>query len=98
MNTKVLDMSRKKIAVVGGGQIGGILALQAAERELGDIVLVDIPEKENFIKGKALDIMQLRPHTGLDVDLSGSGDFSAIAGADVIDLIPYARLEEEGVA
>ena len=77
-------MARNKIALIGGGQIGGILALQAAERELGDVLLVDIPQKEGFIKGKALDIMQLRPHAGLDVDLTGSGDFSAIAGADIV--------------
>jgi malate dehydrogenase len=77
-------MAKKKIAVVGGGQIGGIVALIAAQKELGDVVLVDIPQKENFIKGKALDIMQLRPNDGVDVDLSGSGDFSAIEGADIV--------------
>lgn len=77
-------MSRKKIAVVGGGQIGGILALLAARKELGDVVLVDIPEKESFIQGKALDIMQMRPNDGIDVDLTGKGDFSAIEGADVV--------------
>ncbi len=77
-------MSRKRIAIVGGGQIGGILALLAAQKELGDVVLVDIPDKESFIQGKALDIMEMRPNDGLDVNLTGKGDFSAIEGADVV--------------
>lgn len=77
-------MAKKKIAVVGGGQIGGIVALIAAQKELGDVVLVDIPQQENFIKGKALDIMALRPNDGVDVELSGSGHFAAIEGADVV--------------
>ena len=49
-------MSRKKIALIGGGQIGGILALIATQKELGDVVIVDIPEVEGMVKGKALDI------------------------------------------
>lgn len=77
-------MSRKRIAIVGGGQIGGILALLAAQKELGDVVLVDIPDMESFIQGKALDIMELRPNECIDVDLTGTGDFSGIAGADVV--------------
>ena len=55
-------MYRKKITLVGGGQIGGILALLAAQKELGDIVIFDIPKAEGMVKGKALDLMQLRPH------------------------------------
>ncbi|RDH84362.1 MAG: malate dehydrogenase [endosymbiont of Escarpia spicata] len=77
-------MKRKKIAVVGGGQIGGILALLVAQKELGDLVILDIPDKENFIKGKALDIMQMRPNDGVDVALSGNSDFSAMEGSDVV--------------
>lgn len=77
-------MAKKKIAIVGGGQIGGIVALIAAQKELGDVVLVDIPQKENFIKGKALDIMHLLPNDGADVELSGRGDFSAIEGAEIV--------------
>jgi len=77
-------MSRKKMALVGGGQIGGILALQGTQRELGDIVIVDLPEKEDWVKGKALDVMEMRPHEGYDVDLSASGDCAEIAGADVV--------------
>ena len=77
-------MSRKKIALVGGGQIGGILALICAQKELGDVVVIDIPEAEGMVKGKALDIMQARPHDGYDSDLSGSGDFSDLKDADVV--------------
>lgn len=77
-------MSRKKISLIGGGQIGGNLALLVAQKELGDAVIIDIPEKEGFVKGKALDIMQLRPHDGYDADLTGSSDFSQISGSDVV--------------
>lgn len=76
-------MQRNKIALIGGGQIGGNLALLATQKELGDVVIVDIPAAEGMIKGKALDIMQLRPHDGYDVNLEGSSDYASIAGADV---------------
>jgi|TARA_B100001971_G_scaffold178314_1_gene173155 malate dehydrogenase len=77
-------MNRKKIALIGGGQIGGNLALIAAQKELGDVVILDIPEAEGMAKGKALDIMQLRPHDGYDVNLSGTSDYADIEGADVV--------------
>ena len=77
-------MPRRKIALVGGGQIGGILALICSQKELGDVVIIDIPEVEGMVRGKALDIMQLRPHDGYDSNLSGSGNFSDLANADVV--------------
>jgi len=77
-------MARYKIALIGGGQIGGNLALIAAEKELGDIVIFDIPKMEGIIKGKALDIMQLRPHDGYDVNINGTSDYKDIEGSDVI--------------
>ena len=77
-------MARKKIALVGGGQIGQILAMLAAEKELGDIVILDIPEVENNIKGKALDLMEMAPHGNYDADIQGTSDYSQIAGADVV--------------
>ena len=52
-------MGRKKLTMIGGGQIGGNLALIAAQKELGDVVIFDIPQSEGMVKGKALDIMQL---------------------------------------
>lgn len=77
-------MSRKKIVLIGGGQIGGILALLVAQKELGDVVIVDVPERASFVQGKALDIMALRSCDGIDVNLTGQGDFSAVAGADLV--------------
>ena len=77
-------MPKRKIALVGGGQIGGILALICSQKELGDVVIIDIPEVEGMVRGKALDIMQLRPHDGYDSNLSGSGNFSDLANADVV--------------
>jgi malate dehydrogenase len=76
--------TRKKIALIGAGQIGGILALIATQKELGDLVLVDLPSLEQRVRGKVLDLMALRPHDGYDVELSASGDFAAIAGADLV--------------
>ena len=76
-------MSRRKIALIGGGQIGGNLALLAAQKELGDIIIFDIPQSEGMVKGKALDLMQLRPHDGYDVKISGTSDWNDVNEADV---------------
>ena len=77
-------MARKKLALVGGGQIGGNLALLAVQKELGDVVIYDIPQAEGMTKGKALDIMQLRPHDGFDGNLEGSSDPASLKDADVV--------------
>ena len=77
-------MGRKKLSMIGGGQIGGNLALIAAQKELGDVVIFDIPQSEGMVKGKALDIMQLRPHDGYDSELSGTSDYKDIEGSDVV--------------
>ncbi len=76
-------MAKKKITLIGGGQIGGNLALIAAQKELGDILIFDIPQAEGMVKGKALDLMQLRPHDGYDVNISGSSDWKEISDTDV---------------
>ena len=75
-------MARRKIALIGGGQIGGTLALLAAQRELGDVVIYDVVE--GMPQGKALDLMESRPVDGYDVNLTGTNDFKDIAGADVV--------------
>jgi malate dehydrogenase len=75
-------MARPKIALIGGGQIGGTLALLAAQRELGDVVLFDVVA--GMPQGKALDIMESRPVDGYDVDLVGTNDYQDIGGADVV--------------
>ena len=77
-------MARKKIALIGGGQIGGILALLVAQKDLGDAVLFDIPEKEGMAKGKTLDILEGTSHLGADSILSGTSHYEDIAGADVV--------------
>ena len=76
-------MSKKRIALIGGGQIGCNLALLAAQKELGDIVIFDIPKAEGMVKGKALDLMQLRPHDGYDVDITGTSNWKDVKDADV---------------
>ena len=77
-------MARKKIVLIGGGQIGGNLALLATQKELGDVIIYDIPQAEGMTKGKALDIMQSRPHDGYDVNIEGSSDAKSIQDADVV--------------
>ena len=75
-------MSRRKIALVGAGQIGGTLALLAGLKELGDIVLVDVVE--GVPQGKALDLAETAPIEDFDARLTGSNDYAALAGADVV--------------
>ena len=75
-------MSRKKIALIGAGQIGGTLAHLAGLKELGDIILFDIAE--GTPQGKALDLAESSPVDGFDAKLSGANEYAQIAGADVI--------------
>ena len=75
-------MARKKIALIGAGNIGGTLAHLAAQKELGDIVLFDVVE--GVPQGKALDLSQCGPIDGFDAKITGSNDYKDIAGADVI--------------
>lgn len=75
-------MARSKIALVGAGQIGGTLALLAAQKQLGDVVLIDVAE--GVPQGKALDLSQTAPVEGYNAGLSGSNDYSALKGADVV--------------
>ena len=76
-------MSRKTIALIGGGQIGGNLALLAAQKELGNIIIFDIPKAEGMVKGKALDLMLLRPHDGYDANITGTSNWKDVKDADV---------------
>ena len=75
-------MARKKIALIGAGQIGGTLALLAGLKDLGDIVLFDVVD--GVPQGKALDIAEAAPVEGFDGKYSGACDYKAIKGADVI--------------
>ncbi len=76
-------MSRKKLALIGAGQIGGTLALLAAQRELGDVVLFDVVE--GLPAGKALDLVEATPVLGANAAITGANDYpSALEGADVV--------------
>ncbi len=77
-------MAKKKIGLIGGGQIGGNLALLAVQKNLGDVVLYDIPAAEGLVKGKALDINQLSAVDGYDSRVLGTTDWKDVAGSDVI--------------
>ncbi|MEP6829630.1 MAG: malate dehydrogenase [Rhizomicrobium sp.] len=75
-------MARKKIALIGGGQIGGTLAHLVALKELGDVVMFDIAE--GLPQGKALDLSQAGPIDGFNAKLRGTNDYADIKGADVV--------------
>src|SRR5664279_4667519 len=75
-------MARKKIALVGSGNIGGTLALLIGLKQLGDVVLFDVVE--GVPQGKALDIAQASPIEGFDAVVRGSNDYREIADADVV--------------
>jgi malate dehydrogenase len=75
---------RKKIALVGAGNIGGELAALAARHELGDVWLFDIPEKLGVAQGKALDLEQNGAVLGYDAAIRGTANWDDLAGADVV--------------
>ena len=75
-------MARRKIALVGAGNIGGTLALLVGLKELGDVILCDVVE--GVPQGKGLDIAESAPVEGFDAAYVGSNDYGAIAGADVV--------------
>jgi len=75
---------RKKIALVGAGNIGGELAALAARQELGDVWLFDIPDKLGLAQGKALDLEQNGAVLGYDAAIRGTANWDDLAGADVV--------------
>ena len=76
--------TRKKIGLIGAGNIGGELARLFANEELGDVWLYDIPAKENFAKGKALDLEQNGAVLGYDSHIHGTASWADLEGADVL--------------
>jgi len=76
--------TRKKIGLIGAGNIGGELARLCANEELGDVFLYDIPAKENFAKGKALDLEQNGAILGYDANIRGTANWADLEGADVL--------------
>ncbi len=75
-------MTRNKVALIGGGNIGGVLAEQIAFRELGDVVIFDVVD--GLPQGKALDMAEGAPLAAADAKISGSNDYADIAGADLV--------------
>ena len=75
---------RNKIGIIGAGNIGGELARLLANGELGDVVMLDIAPKENFAKGKALDLEQNSSILGYDAHITGTANWADMAGADVV--------------
>ena len=77
-------MRRRKISVIGAGNVGGSLAQRLAERELGDVVLIDVPQTGGMPAGKALDIEQACPVEGSDARLTGGTDPSLVKDSDLV--------------
>ena len=79
-----MSLKRKKISVIGSGYTGATAAFLVAQKELGDVVLVDIPVAENPTKGKALDMWEAAPVQGYDSYVKGTSDFAQTADSDVV--------------
>ena len=79
-----MAIRRKKITVVGAGFTGATTALMLAQKELGDVVLIDIPQLENPTKGKALDMLEASPVQGFDCSIVGTSDYGEAQGSDIV--------------
>src|SRR6202049_674480 len=77
-------MRRAKISIIGAGNVGATAAHWAASKELGDIVLVDIPETKGMPAGKALDLYESSPVEGFDCKITGATTYEPTAGSDVV--------------
>ena len=79
-----MAFTRKKITVIGSGYTGATAAFMAAQKELGDVVLLDLPNVENPTKGKALDMWETAPVQGFDSYVKGTSDYADTADSDII--------------
>src|SRR3954466_1075920 len=77
-------MRRAKISIIGAGNVGATTAHWCASAELGDIVLLDVPQVENMPRGKALDLMQSSPIMGFDSHITGTNSYDDTADSDVV--------------
>ncbi len=75
---------RAKISIIGAGKVGATCAHWAAAKELGDIVVLDIPDREGVAKGKMIDLACCGPIEGFDSAITGTSDYKDIAGSDVV--------------
>ncbi|THE14735.1 malate dehydrogenase [Bacillus timonensis] len=78
------QFKRKKISVIGSGFTGATTAFLLAQKELGDVVLVDIPQMENPTKGKALDMLEASPVQGFDANITGTANYEDTADSDIV--------------
>ncbi|WZX99315.1 malate dehydrogenase [Bacillus sp. FSL W7-1360] len=79
-----MAIKRRKVSVIGGGFTGATTALMIAQKELGDVVLVDIPQMEGPTKGKALDMLEATPVHGADANVIGTSDYADTKDSDVV--------------
>jgi len=79
-----MSLKRKKISVIGGGFTGATTAFLLAQKELGDVVLVDIPQAENPTKGKALDMLEASPVQGFDANITGTANYEDTRDSDIV--------------
>jgi malate dehydrogenase len=79
-----MSLKRKKISVIGGGFTGATTAFLLAQKELGDVVLVDIPQMENPTKGKALDMLEASPIQGFDANITGTSSYEDTKDSDIV--------------
>ncbi|MBD8068946.1 malate dehydrogenase [Bacillus sp. PS06] len=78
------QFKRKKVSVIGGGFTGATTAFLTAQKELADVVLVDIPQMENPTKGKALDMLEASPVLGFDANIIGTANYEETADSDIV--------------
>ena len=79
-----MTIKRKKVSVIGCGFTGATTALFIAQKELGDVVLVDIPQMENPTKGKALDMLEAGPVQGFDANIIGTSNYADTKDSDIV--------------
>lgn len=79
-----MSLKRKKIAVIGSGYTGATAAFLIAQKELADVVIVDLPKVENPTKGKALDMYEASPVQNFDARVTGTSDYARIEDSDVV--------------
>lgn len=77
-------IKRRKISVIGAGFTGATTALMTAQKELGDVVLVDIPDNEKPTKGKALDMLEASPVQGFDANIVGTANYEDTKNSDIV--------------
>lgn len=79
-----MAIKRRKISVIGSGFTGATTALMLAQKELGDVILVDIPQMENTTRGKALDMLEASPVQGFDSNIVGTSNYEDTADSDIV--------------